>query len=286
MYTVTPSRQPPLRDVVYVHGGGWVHEIAPQHWALIAQLAAEARATVTVPIYRLLPDGNARQAHDLVIDVARRVIDRRGRVHLAGDSAGGQIALSVAQTLRGQGVRSLRTVLVSPALDLGFSNPRIPEVQPSDPWLGRDGGRVLGHLWADGLSIDDPDVSPLSGSFHGLGPMLVHTGTHDVLNPDAHLLVEAARAAGVDVTLRELPGALHVFPCRRRAADEQHGRRSSGPSAAPDRQRRTRPARARDGHGGGPPAVLRDAGRASRPDRQTPRWAASTSRTLVHPCGP
>ncbi len=212
VYTVTPSRQPPLRDVVYVHGGGWVHEIAPQHWALIAQLAAEARATVTVPIYRLLPDGNARQAHDLVLDVARRVIDRRGRVQLAGDSAGGQIALSVAQTLRDQGVPSLRTVLVSPALDLGFSNPRILQVQPSDPWLGRDGGRVLGRLWADGLSIDDPVVSPLAGSFHGLGPMLVHTGTHDVLNPDAHLLVEAARAAGVDVTLRERPGALHVFP--------------------------------------------------------------------------
>ena len=46
----------------------------------------------------------------------------------------------------------------------------------------------------------------------GLGPLTVFTGTRDVLNPDAHLLVERARAAGVDVELHEAAGQLHVYP--------------------------------------------------------------------------
>ena len=57
-----------------------------------------------------------------------------------------------------------------------------------------------------------PRVSPLHGDFAGLGPMLLLTGTHDILNPDAHLVIDKARAAGVPATLLERRGAVHVFP--------------------------------------------------------------------------
>jgi acetyl esterase/lipase len=146
---------------------------------------------------------------DLVLGSRRA----HGRALVAGDSAGGQIALSAAMLLRDRDdVRPERSILISPALDLTFANPRIAVVQPTDPWLGVEGGRVLAEHWRGDLPLTDPLVSPLFGALEGLGPISVHTGTRDIMNPDARLLVDRLRAAGGDVTLHEEEGQLHVYP--------------------------------------------------------------------------
>ncbi|KQQ03458.1 MULTISPECIES: alpha/beta hydrolase fold domain-containing protein [unclassified Rathayibacter] len=210
VYTIRPRR--PVGGVVYAHGGGWVTEIAPQHWRLAARIADEASVVVTLPIYPLVPFGTALEARDGVLGLVRRSIERHGTTSLAGDSAGGQIALSTALALRDEGVVLPGTVLISPALDLTWSNPRIPLVQPTDPWLGTPGGRVLADRWRGALELTDPVVSPLFGDLAGLGPLTVFTGTRDVLNPDAHVLAAKAAEAGVALTLHEAVGQLHVYP--------------------------------------------------------------------------
>lgn len=222
VYTILP---PEVRGgAVYVHGGGWVNEIAPQHWHLAARIAADASLAVTVPIYPLIPFGTAQVARDTVLTLVRRSIDRYGATCLAGDSAGGQIALSTALALRDEGVVLPHTVLISPALDLSWSNPRIPTVQPTDPWLGTPGGRVLAERWRGELDLLDPAVSPLFGDLRGLGALTVFTGTRDVLNPDAQLLAEKARAADVPFELCEVAGQVHVYPLipTRAGRDAQH----------------------------------------------------------------
>lgn len=213
VYTVSP-RTPGrvVGGLVYVHGGGWVNQISPFHWRLVADVAAGAGIAVTVPIYPLVPHGTAGPTRDTIVRLVRSSTAVHGPTCLAGDSAGGQIALSAALALRESGIRVPRTTLISPALDLTWSNPRIPEVQPSDPWLGTAGGTVLAEAWRGNLPLTDPAVSPLFGDLTGLGPLTVFTGTRDILNPDAHLLVAKARSAGVDVTLHEEPGQLHVYP--------------------------------------------------------------------------
>ena len=195
--------------VVYAHGGGWVGEIVSQHWHLAAQIAADAGTTVVLPIYPLVPFGTAEEARVGIVDL---VTTADGPVALAGDSAGGQIVLSAALSLRDEGVVVPRTVLIAPALDLTWSNPRIPEVQPSDPWLGTPGGRVLSEHWRGGLDLRDPTVSPLFGDLAGLGALTVFSGTRDVLNPDAHLLRDRARTAGVDLDWHEGRGRIHAYP--------------------------------------------------------------------------
>ncbi len=212
VYTLTPPQRDPAGSVVYVHGGGWVNEIATQHWRLAAQICAEANMEVVVPIYPLVPFGTATQALDGVTSLLLDQHHTFRRVAVAGDSAGGQIALSAALALRDQGVRLDTTVLISPALDLSFGNPEIPRVQPHDPWLAVPGGRVLADLWAGDRAIDDPAVSPLAGELAGLGPITVFTGTHDVLNPDARQFGIKARAAGVDLGWQEVDGQVHVYP--------------------------------------------------------------------------
>ena len=213
VYTITPFGSTPAGSVIYVHGGGWVNQIASQHWHLAAQIAAEANTTVTVPIYPLVPFGTAAAVAAGVVDLVRQNLERYGTTCLAGDSAGGQIALSTALALRdGHNITLPETVLISPALDLSWSNPRIPAVQPSDPWLATPGGEVLADLWKGDSDILDPVVSPLMGDLAGLGPITLFSGTWDVLNPDAHLLVAKAAAAGVDLDFHEHDGQVHVYP--------------------------------------------------------------------------
>ena len=111
VYRVTRRDGVSSGSVVYVHGGGWVGEIVSQHWHLIAQIAAESATTVVVPIYGLVPFGTAEEARRGVVDL---VASSTGPVALAGDSAGGQIALSAALSLRDAGVVVPRTVLIAP----------------------------------------------------------------------------------------------------------------------------------------------------------------------------
>lgn len=213
VYTITPVGTTPVGSVVYVHGGGWVNQIAAQHWHLAAQIAAEGNTTVTVPIYPLVPFGTASVAAAGVVALVRENVERYGSTCLAGDSAGGQIALSAALALRDEHDVTLpQTVLISPALDLSWSNPLIPTVQPSDPWLATPGGQVLADLWRGERELLDPVVSPLMGDLAGLGPITVFSGTRDVLNPDAHLLVGKAADAGVRLDFHEGTGQVHVYP--------------------------------------------------------------------------
>lgn len=213
VYDVEPAGagRRPSSAVVYVHGGGWVNEIAGQHWQLIARIARETGQRVVVPIYPLVPFGTAREVRDGVVELVREELRTDHEVRLAGDSAGGQIALSAALALRDEGHVLPSTTMLSPALDLTWKNPKIDAVQPSDPWLARPGGRVLADAWRGDDDIQDPVVSPLFGEMAGLGPLTILTGTRDVLNPDAHLLRDKARAAGVSVEWHEAEGQVHVY---------------------------------------------------------------------------
>ncbi|MEV6771664.1 alpha/beta hydrolase [Nocardia sp. NPDC051030] len=213
IYTLTPRTGQPHGNVVYAHGGGWVNEIQPQHWALAAEIAVRAGTTVTVPIYPLIPFGSADVVIPAFADLVLANRIQYGEVCLAGDSAGGQIALSTAVVLRDEHQVTLpRTILISPALDLSLSNPEIPVVLPTDPWLGHDGGLVLGEHWRGPLPISDPRVSPLFAEMANLGPLTLFCGTRDILWPDARLLVDKARGAGVEVDFHEATDLVHVYP--------------------------------------------------------------------------
>lgn len=207
----TFSRRATDSVVVYLHGGGWVNEIASQHWQIIARIARDTRQRVVVPIYPLLPLGNAREVCETTVNLVRAEVEATKQVRIAGDSAGGQIALSAALKLRDAGIELQGITLLAPALDLTWSNPGIDIVQPSDPWLGVPGGKVLSEVWRGSDEVRDPVVSPLFGDFSGLGPLTILAGTRDVLNPDAHLLRRKAEAAGVSVTWHEAQDQLHVF---------------------------------------------------------------------------
>ena len=211
VFTLKPKRGQARGGLVYVHGGGWVNQIV----VTLAACCSDRRRggdEVAIPIYPLVPFGTADQVVPAVADLVRTSTARYGRTCLAGDSAGGQVALSAAILLRDSQHTVPRTVLISPALDLSLTNPEIDIVQPSDPWLGREGTRVfIGH-WRGTLALSDPRVSPLAADLTGLGPLTVFSGTRDIVQPDIRLLIDKARTAGIDVDYHEQPGLVHVYP--------------------------------------------------------------------------
>ncbi|MFJ7203569.1 alpha/beta hydrolase fold domain-containing protein [Streptomyces sp. NPDC098789] len=215
VYEVAPRDTEPAARVLYVHGGGYVGELVRPHWALVRTLVSEAGARCVVPAYILAPRGTADRTVPVAADLLSGLIASGGAggTVLIGDSAGAGLALAAAQRLRDRtGAQPSRIVLVSPWLDVTMTHPEQGALEAADPMLARPGLVEAGRLYAGTLATDDPRVSPLRGSFAGLAPLTVFTGSRDVLVTDSRELVRRARAEGVEVDYHELSGLPHVYP--------------------------------------------------------------------------
>ena len=211
-YTVAPRTTPESgKVVIYLHGGSFFREISRWHWRFIDRLVS-AGHRVEVPIYPLAPRYTYRAARPYLVAVYRQVIGEvdPARVVLAGDSAGGTLALLLAQALPAAGLAApARLILLAPCLDMRLCNPEIDGVEAADPWLARPGLLEAGRVWAGGDDLGLPELSPINGRLDRLPETDLFVGTHDILYPDARLF---AQRAGVRVRFIEEPGAFHVYP--------------------------------------------------------------------------
>lgn len=219
VYEVSPpgsaADAPAARRAVYLHGGVYSFEIDPFHWRLIADLTLASGSTFIVPIMPLSSDGTASVVVPAVADLVAAQVGQVGasRVSVLGDSSGGGMALAVAQVLRDRGVEPLgAVVLISPWLDISGTDPRLAEIEPRDPWLAVPGTHAAGALYRAELEESDPMVSPIHGSLEGLGPITMFSGTRDILNADAHRLVQLAAHTEHPLDYHEGIGLIHNYP--------------------------------------------------------------------------
>ncbi|GAA1869838.1 alpha/beta hydrolase fold domain-containing protein [Pseudonocardia ailaonensis] len=222
VHRLTPA-DPVRNHAVYLHGGAWAAPITTQHWRLAARIAVESGRDVVVPLYPRLPTAT----HSDVLPVALRLFEhvrRQGPTALIGDSSGANIALSVLQALPPLSRPDL-TVLISPSLDLTFTNPGIADIAPRDPLLNLEHIRVLAARWSAPADPSHPRASPLNGHLDHLGPVHVYAGTRDLLFPDAVLLRDRAeQAPGTDLHLHIGEGMIHDWPIM----PTPEGRRTTG----------------------------------------------------------
>lgn len=213
-HTVAPRGGPAERAAVYLHGGAYIGEVAPQHWALISRLA-DAGVRVEVPSYGLAPQHTYREAYPFLTEVYRQLLPEvdPSATTVAGDSAGGGLALGFAQTLEGAGLpQPRRLVLISPWLDLTMSHPDLPAVETRDPWLSSRGLHEAARVWAGGDDPTDPRLSPGNGPLAGLAPIDLYVGTREICLPDALQMRDRAAAEGAELRLTVCEGAVHVYP--------------------------------------------------------------------------
>ena len=228
---VIPKRADPGRVMLYLHGGAWVMGSPRTHRALVADLAVGAGVQALSLGYRLAPEDPYPAAVDDCVAAYAWLLAQGfepGRIVVAGDSAGGNLALALLLRLRDTGSPlPAGAVLLSPVTDLGQSGASHTTRKALDPYLANGDLGPFIAAYAGAQDLQQPYLSPLAGDLRGLPPSLVHVGDHEVLLDDAVRLGERARSAGVDARTIVWAGMTHVFqlqcqfvPEARRANDE------------------------------------------------------------------
>ncbi|HET6938568.1 MAG TPA: alpha/beta hydrolase, partial [Nocardioides sp.] len=213
-YTLTRRGTVPSCTVVYLHGGGFVAPIDPFQVRYAARLASGLRARVVMPDYPLTPEHTWRDAHGPIVELVERLLHEGEDVTIAGDSAGGGLALAVALALRDRGgPQPGHLLLVAPWVDLTLSTAETYEVTETDPWLFIGKMQAYAGWWAGSPEdLARPEVSPALADLSGLPPALMFFGTRDSLAPGGRLLTRRAEEAGWALTSVEEPGLIHVYP--------------------------------------------------------------------------
>jgi acetyl esterase/lipase len=207
---VVPKSSSSSLHVIYLHGGAYTGPLIAPHWSIIATLIRRTGATFTIPQYGLAPEHDYIEAYDLIDTVYAGV--EAEHVFLAGDSAGGALAIGEAMRIRDAGVRAPDgLILFSPWVDATMSNQEIPVLLPRDPMLGPIGLEIAGDWWAGSDDPRTPLVSPLFGDLSGLPPMHIYQGGRDILAADSKLFAAKVRAAGGEADLQFYPSAIHVW---------------------------------------------------------------------------
>lgn len=208
---------PPTDDrvVLYLHGGAFLVGSPTMYRKLAVRLARVTRAPVVVPTYRLAPEhpwpaapADALSAYRALLDARH---DPRG-IAVMGDSAGGNLVLTLLQQLRDAGLPMPASAsCLSPWADLTHSGETIRSHADLDPMLPAHRLPGAARAYAPGHDLAHPLVSPVFADFAGFPPLLVQVGSDEVLLDDARRVVAAAERDGVSASLRVWDGQPHVF---------------------------------------------------------------------------
>lgn len=205
------------RVLLYSHGGGFVVGSRHTHRKIAGHLAKAVGCRALVVDYRRAPEHPFPAQLDDCVRAYRWLLDQGiAPAHIAtcGDSAGGNLAVSVALRLRADG-DPLPAALIpmSPWFDMEHKGETLDTNADTDalvqrPILEAMSGMFLGQ---DGSPVD-PLANPLYADPAGLPPIFINVGAAETLLDDAQRFAASARRAGVDVTLDVVPEMQHVFP--------------------------------------------------------------------------
>jgi acetyl esterase/lipase len=208
------TAEPGGRVLLYFHGGGYVSGSPGTHRSLMVRLGHAAQARVFAPDYRLAPEFTYPTAvADAWVSywwlLAQGVAPEE--IVVAGDSAGGGLTIALLISLREAGLPlPAAAVCLSPWFDLALSG-RSMETNYHSDYLNSAILRASAAMYLDGHSVRDPLASPLYADLYGLPPLLIQAGTAEMLLDDSRRFAARARAAGVNVTLEQWPGMVHVW---------------------------------------------------------------------------
>jgi acetyl esterase/lipase len=203
------------RVIVYTHGGGCVTNTAASHRKLTGHLAKAAGVHALVVDYRLAPeDPFPAQIEDTL--KAHAWLREQGysaeHTATAGDSAGGNLAITTVLKLRDLGEALPAAVIAfSPWIDMENIGETMETNAASDALVKRELSANMSGMYLGGASPTDPLANPLYADLTGFPPAFVSAGGAEALLDNATRFVERAKGAGVDVTYEEAAGHQHVY---------------------------------------------------------------------------
>lgn len=216
---LTPGGSSPKPLIVYFHGGGFVVADSAVYESSARALARETGAVVVSVDYRRAPEDKFPAQHEDALASYRWALKNAasvgadsGQVALAGESAGGNLAVATAIAAKQQGVAMPKHILaVYPLAGGDLNTPSYQENANAKPlnraamaWFFHHAGRAP----ADAL---DPRISLVLADLTGLPPTTVILAQIDPLRTEGEMLVERLKAAGVQVETQTYPGVTHEF---------------------------------------------------------------------------
>ncbi|GAA3242104.1 alpha/beta hydrolase [Actinocorallia longicatena] len=197
--------------VLYLHGGGYVICSPATHRPITTRIALDTRLPVLVPRYRLAPEHPFPAALEDALEAYRWLLAKGvTRIIVAGDSAGGHLAASLAGEISRTGMPApLAVVLYSPWVDLTCELSTAIDHLTKDPYLSPYTARRVARLVAG--RENDPRLALLTCDWGALPPILIQVGGAEVLRPESEALAALLTGTGAEVTLQVWPGQMHVF---------------------------------------------------------------------------
>ena len=201
--------------ILYCHGGGYTSGNLGYSKVLASKLTQCTGFDVLAFEYRLAPEApypaaldDAEAMWDYLMLLGYGACD----IVLAGDSAGGNLALTLCHRLREKG-RMLpgALLLMSPWTDLTISGDSIEENKDMDPMLTEEYLRAMAKAYAGDADVSSPLLSPLFGDFHDFPPTLIQVGSLEILQSDSQRLRDRMEEAGVSCRLEVWEDMWHVF---------------------------------------------------------------------------
>lgn len=201
--------------ILYCHGGGYTTGTLGYARLLAARMALATGYEVLAFQYGLAPEQPFPQA----LTDARKIWDYlmyqgwgASQIILAGDSAGGNLALELALDLRDtERMLPSRMVLFSPWTDMTASGESYEQCKDRDPLLTLEYIHAVREAYAPGADFAQPAYSPLFAQLEGLPPTLIQVGGNEILRGDSTRLHKRLVKAGVPAVIQEWPDMWHVF---------------------------------------------------------------------------
>jgi monoterpene epsilon-lactone hydrolase len=210
---IMPAGAPADQVILYLHGGGFVLGVTPQHPRMVAYLVQKTGARTLMVDYRLAPEHPFPAALDDCVAAYLWLLERgipAQKIVVAGDSAGGNLTVTTLMKLRDGGEPMPAAAACLSPVGVLTAGRDAAEVR-RDPVLHPRAMKVYDSSYVGDSDPHDSLISPLFGDWHGLPPLLIHAGEDEILRDDAVRMAVAAKAAGVDTRLEVYARMWHVW---------------------------------------------------------------------------
>jgi acetyl esterase/lipase len=209
---LVPDGADEVPRVVWIHGGAYCYNSPRAYATLAAHLAKALGASVLLPSYRLAPEHPYPAGHEDTLAAFRSIRDQGQPVVIAGDSAGGGLALAASIALRDAGEpMPAGMLLMSPWVDLTLSGESVRANDGKDAILRASDLPKSAKAYTGGLDTADPRVSPVYAELGGLPPALIQCGDEELFLSEGTVLASRLEAGDVTAELQVYEGMWHDF---------------------------------------------------------------------------
>lgn len=206
---VRPTSGPADLAILYFHGGAYVVGSPRAYLNFVGQIASRSGIPAFVADYGLAPERPFPAAIEDALAAYNGLVGQGIRhIALAGDSAGGGLALALLSQVKNASPAPRSAVAISPWTDLALTSPSMLSRDAADPIWNAAALADMARLYLGDTAPRDPLASPVYSNRHGLPPVLVHVGDAEVLLDDSLRYAEGIE--GIEVHVWD--GMLHVFP--------------------------------------------------------------------------